>query len=183
MASISDPKQEELLADIRERWPQWKPKPTEQVGFHVWHEELPIANRRDDTDRLKGVADDDLVAEARKIAATAGFMEGDSWHGLCLSDPDRALRGLDAAAMSGDWPKDYWEQLLWSRNAYADAGTEQKIAELLLQWPTGSFDKIAAAASSWLDGHAKTLSDALLWPLWDRIADATLIETPEVDDA
>jgi hypothetical protein len=66
---------------------------------------------------------------------------------------------------------------------YADAGTEQKIAERLLQWPTDSFDTIAAAASSWLDGHAKTLSDALLWPLWDRIADATLIETPEVEDA
>ena len=110
-------------------------------------------------------------------------MEGDSWHSLCLSDPDRALRGLDAATKGGDWPKDYWEQLLWSRKDYRDAGTEQKIAELLLQWPTYSFGTIAAAASSWLEGHAKTLSDALLWPLWDRIADATLIETPGAEDA
>jgi hypothetical protein len=66
--------------------------------------------------------------------------------------------------------------LLWSRHPYADSGTEQKIAQLLLKWPQDSFDKIAIAASSWLDGHAKTLPDALLWSLWDRIADATLIE-------
>lgn len=171
-----------LLAEIRERWPQWEPKPVQQAGFHVWHEsgdsELSV-----DTDKLNDIADGELVAEARRIAATAGFMEGDSWHSLCLSDPDRALRGLEAAASDGDWPKDYWEQLLWSRKDYRDAETEQKIAERLLQWPTDSFGTIAAAASSWLEGHAKTLSEGLLWQLWDHIADATLIETPEDDDA
>jgi len=93
------------------------------------------------------------------------------------------LRGLDAAATHGDWPKEYWEQLLWSRSPYADSGTEQKIAQLLLEWPQDTFDKIAIAASSWLHGHAKTLPDALLWPLWDRIADAALIESAEGDDA
>jgi len=176
------PEAGKLLTEIHERWPQWEPKPKEQAGFHVWHESSDH-ELRDDTDKLKGIADIELVAEARRIAATAGFMEGDRWHGLCLSDPDRALRGLVAAAMNGNWPKDYWEQLLWSRKDYRDAETEQKIAERLLQWPTDSFGTIAAAASSWLEGHAKTLSDALLWPLWDRIADATLIETPEAKDA
>jgi hypothetical protein len=171
---------QKLLADIRERWPKWQPKPVEQAGFHVWHEG-GFRALGGDTD-IKDVADDELVATARQMAANAEFMEGDIWQGLCISDPDRALRGLDGAAMSGDWPKEYWQQLLWSRTAYADAGTEQKIAELLLQWPTGSLNQIAAAASSWLDGHAKTISDALLWPLWDRIADATLIETAEVED-
>ncbi|MET3969068.1 hypothetical protein [Bradyrhizobium sp. S3.9.1] len=171
-----------LLAEIRERWPQWEPKPAEQAGFHIW-QESGDSELSDGTDKLKDIAERELVAEARKIAATAGFMEGDSWHSLCLSDPDRALRGLDAAATDGDWPKDYWEQLLWSRKDYRDAETEQKIAERLLQWPTDSFGTIATAASSWLEGHAKTLSDALLWPLWDRIADATLIETPEAEDA
>ena len=110
-------------------------------------------------------------------------MEGDTWQGLCLSNPDRALRGLGAAAVSGDWPKEYWEQLLWSQTAYADEETEQRISQCLLEWPSDSFRTIAAAASSWLDRHAKTLSDALLWPLWDRIADATLVEaTAEADD-
>jgi len=34
-----------------------------------------------------------------------------------------------------------------------------------------------------LDEHSKTLDDALLWPLWDRIADTSLIETVEADNA
>jgi len=175
------PQAQKLLADIRERWPRWQPKPAEQAGFHVWHES-GFREVGGNTDRLKDVTDGELVAKARQIAAPAAFMEGDSWRGLCLGDPDRALRGLDAAATNGDWPKDYWEQLLWSRTAYADARTEQKISELLLRWPTDSFNAIAAAASSWLDGRAKTLPDALFWPLWDLIADASLIETAEAED-
>jgi hypothetical protein len=173
---------EELLAGIRARWPRWQPKPKEQAGFHIWHE----SNQRTlggDTDKLKGIADSELVAEARKIAAATGFSEGDSWQGLCQSDPDRALRGLDAATLSGDWSAEYWEQLLWSRHAYADAETLLNIATLLLQWPQESFGKIAVAASSWLGEHARALPDPLLWPLWDRVADATLIETMEAHSA
>jgi hypothetical protein len=86
---------------------------------------------------------------------------------------------LAAAAARGNWPPDYWEQVLWSLTAYAHADTEPTIAQLLLQWPKDSFDRIAVAGSSWLHGHAKTLPDRLLWPLWDRIADATLIEASE----
>ncbi|WGJ13767.1 hypothetical protein QEV83_13890 [Methylocapsa sp. D3K7] len=176
------PEAESLLADIRTRWPQWLPKPAEQAGFHIWHESR-THDLGGDTDRLKGVMDSELVVEARRITAAASFMEGDSWQGLCLSDPDRALRGLNAAATNGDWSPGYWEQLLWSQKAYSDADTELKIAQRLLQWPQDSFDKIAVAASSWLDGHTETLSDSLLWPLWDRIADATLIESAETDNA
>jgi len=77
----------------------------------------------------------------------------------------------------------YWEQLLWSLTAYADAATELTIAQLLLRWPKDRFGEIAAAASSWLHGHAKTLPDELLWPLWDCIADAVLTEAAEVADA
>lgn len=170
------PEAEKMLADISERWPQWQPKPSEQAGFHIWHES-DFREPHGGADKLKDVPDNELVAKARKIAAAAAFMEGDTWQELCFSSPDRALRGLDAAAMCGDWPKEYWEQLLWSQTAYADAGTEQRISECLLEWPSDNFGTIAAVASSWLHGHTKTLSDALLWPLWDRIADATLVET------
>jgi hypothetical protein len=171
-----------VLASIRRRWPKWRLRPAEQAGFHVWHES-GTRKLSADTDKLKEVADHELVPEARRVAAAADFMERDIWQGLCLSDPDRALRGLDAAAKREDWPRDFWEQLLWSRIPYSDAGTEQRIADLLLLWPQDSFDKITIAASSWLDRHAKTLPDAPLWPLWDRIADAALIESAGVDDA
>lgn len=173
---------EKLLADIRARWPQWELRPSEQAGFHIWSEGGARAIS-DDASKLKDVGDSELVDEARKIAAASGFMEGDSWQGLCRSDPDRALRGLAAAAMNGKWYSEHWEQLLWSDKKYADEGTEAKIAELLLQWPEDSFDRIAPAAAAWFDGHATTLPDALLWQLWDRIADETLIEAGDVGDA
>jgi hypothetical protein len=175
------PKAKKVLEDIRGRWPQWQPKSSENTGFHIW-DESGKRGLGGDIDKLEGVADNELVAEARKIAATAAFMEGASWPGLCLSDPDRALRGLDAVALNGDWPPEYWEPLLRSHTTYADAGTELRIAQLLLQWPQDSFDRIAVAVSWWLGGHAKRLPDALLWPMWDRIAGATLIGSTQADD-
>lgn len=174
-------KARKLLVAIHARWPQWQPKPAEQAGFHIWHE--GPRDIRGDPNKLDGVPDNELVSEAKKIAAAAKFMEGDSWQGLCVSDPDRALRGLHAAAANGDWSAVHWEQLLCSLTVYADAGTTPRIAQFLLQWPQDRFGEIAVAASSWLHGHAKTLPEALLWRLWDRIADATLIESMKFDDA
>jgi hypothetical protein len=170
-----------LLADIGARYPQWRPKPVEQAGFHVWHE----SGWRDvagDADKFENVPDSELVSKAKKVATEANFMDGDKWQALCLSDPDRALRGLDAAGARGDWTTEFWEQLLWSRTLYADPGSETRIAQLLLQWPSDSFARVAAAASSWLNDHAKTLPNDLLWPLWDSIADKSLIETAEAED-
>jgi hypothetical protein len=171
-----------LLADISARYPEWQPRPAEQAGFHVWHE----SGFRDvvgDADKLKNIPDSKLVSEAKKIATNAQFRDGDNWQALCLSDPDRALRGLDAAAAEGDWTTGFWEQLLWSRSAYTDSGTETRIAQLLLEWPASIFALVSAPASSWLHEHAKTLPNDVLWPLWDRIADASLVETAETEDA
>ena len=163
-----------LLAEINARWPQWKAKPAEQAGFHIWHKNN-FDSVGDAADKFKDVGDAELVQHARQVAAAADFMELDSWQRLCLREPDRAERGLSAAAATGDWPPELWEQLLWSQTAYANSGTEARIGQLLLDWPPEDFQPVAAAASSWLGGHAKTLPEGVLWPLWDRIADATLI--------
>lgn len=171
----------ELLEQIQARWPQWEMKPAEQAGFQIWHSSGTRISG--DTADLAGVSDDKLVAEARRIVAAKDFMDGDSWHALCLEDPDRALRGLKAAAAANDWPREFWHQLLWARKAYADPGTRDDIARLLLAWPPDVFGETAPAASAWLDEHAKTLPEELLWPLWDRIADIALTETGERDDA
>jgi hypothetical protein len=177
-------KAKELLAEIQRRWPEWQPRPSEQAGFHIWHEEGGPRERGEDSRKLAGVRDDELVAAARNIAATAGFMDGDAWQDLCLSDPDRALRGLNIAASNGDWSPEYWKKLLRSTTVYSDAGTNVRVAELILQWPEDSFGEIAGVASSWLEGHAKNVPDDLFWPLWDRIADTTLLDEPvEVGDA
>ena len=172
-----DVESEGVLNDIRERWPQWEVRPPAQAGFHIWHEHG--SRIEGDSKKLEGVPDNELVREAKHLAAAADFLDGDNWQALCLSEPDRALRGLDAATSRGDWSPELWEQLLWARKEYIEPGTERRIAELLLRWPADSFGKIALAASSWLDERAKTIGDTLLWPLWDRIADAALAEQEE----
>ncbi len=45
--------------------------------------------------------DSELVGEAKRLAAAADFLDADNWQALCLSEPDRAPCGLDAAA--DDW--------------------------------------------------------------------------------
>jgi len=72
---------------------------------------------------------------------------------------------------------DFWRQLLWVRKAYQQAETASRIALLMLKWPEISFGLIADSASAWIDEQAKTLDEALLWPLWDRLAGATLRDT------
>jgi len=51
----------------------------------------------------------------------------------------------------------------------------------LLLCPQENFSEIADAASWWLNQYSKSLSDQLLWPLWDRIAQTTLNETKELE--
>jgi hypothetical protein len=170
-----------VLNGIRGRWPQWQLRPPAQAGFHVWLESS--WKDKGDSKKLEGLSDGELVGETKRLAAAADFLDGNSWQALCLSDPDRALRGLDAAASAGDWTPELWRQLLWAHKEYAAPRTEQRIAELLLEWPVDSFGKIVLAASWWLNQHTKTLSDGALWPLWDRIADAALAETEEASDA
>jgi hypothetical protein len=95
-----------------------------------------------------------------RIRPSDAFGESDEWRTLCLNDPDRALRRQNAAAERGEWPKNYWEQLLWSQHAYADSDTEPTIAKRLLDRPDENFAAISTAASSWISGHGKTLPDA-----------------------
>jgi hypothetical protein len=120
-----------ILKDIRTRWPKWQLKPADQAGFHVWHSSG--SSIVGDAAKLLGVPDSQLVAEAKKVAAVADFLDGDDWHALCLSDPDRALRGLDAAATMGDWPKSFWQQLLWARKEYTQSETQARIGQLLMK--------------------------------------------------
>ena len=170
-----------LLNDIALRRPNWKPRPREQAGFHVWHGSgSSIVGK---ADKLAGIDDGQLVEGAKKVAEAADFMDGDSWNALCLQEPDRALRGLAAVAKKGDFPVEFWRNLLWVRKDYISTKTERLIGQLLVQWPGDSFEKVSVAASSWLTEHSKTLDEDLLWSLWDRIADATLAKTADMGDA
>ncbi len=171
------PEARDVLADIRTRWPQWELRPANQAGFHIWLSsgEDTVGNAA----TLDEVSDEALVTTAEKIVAASDFFESDVWNALCLSDPDRAARGLAVSAGKGHWPPGLWRQLLWARKEYLQATTRAYIAQALLEWPALTFGTIAVPASSWIEEQAKALDDTLLWPLWDRIAITILSDTEE----
>ena len=166
------PKAEGHLNDIRTRRPEFMLRPAEQAGFGVWHE--GARQVVGDASKLNGIPDDVLVPEVRSIAAAADFLDGDVWQALCSSDPDRALRALEAAEARGDRAPELWQHFLWARSKYGDAESEKRVAQALAHWPAETFENIIEPASSWLELHSETLDDAHLWPVWDRIADVTL---------
>jgi hypothetical protein len=169
-----------MLADIRKRWPNWQLRPPEQAGFHIWTEGSSAIVG--DLDKLQGVSDAHLVAEAKRIADRADFMEGDAWQALCQSDPERALRGLEAEATNHQWPAWAWNPFLWAAHKIDDPVATARIAQLLLECPKEQFSGIAATASWWLNEKAKALNDKLLWPLWDAIEEATAQQPEEASD-
>jgi hypothetical protein len=169
-----------VLNEIKARWPQWVPRPAEQAGFHIWHSSGWV--EPPSTDIFKDVPDDSLVTTALEHAAKAEFLDDDRWHAFSLSEPDRALRGLEAAAAADTWPVNLWRQMIWSRTPYVNSDTEARMAQLLLQFPITAFVKLADAASAWLDEHSRTLADDLVWKLWDKIAAAVLSEGEEESD-
>ena len=169
---------QQLLAQIQGRWPEWETRPPERAGFHVWHESgSGEPNSREDP--FNDISDAILVIKAKDLAKASPFTRDDSWRELSTRDPDRALRGLEAAADRNDWPASYWENLLWARTAYHDGTTERLIAELLLRSTDDFFAKIVDAISSWLTEHTKSLDDALVWAIWDRIFSAPVGETDD----
>jgi hypothetical protein len=169
-----------MLADLRKRWPNWQLRPPEQAGFHIWTEgSRAIAG---DPGKLQGVSDAHLVAEAKRIADRADFMEGDAWQALCQSDPERALRGLEAEVRNHQWPAWAWNPFLWAAHKMDDPVVTARIAQLLLECPKEQFSGIAATGSWWLNEKAKALKDELLWPLWDAIEEATTQEPEEASD-
>lgn len=171
-----------VLDDIRNRWPAWEVRPEEQAGFHSWIGE--VRGISDDPTKLSAVPDSDLINVAEKVSAEAGFMGGDSWQALCQSDAARALRGLASQAEVGKWPVWAWRPFLWAATKLPDISDVQLVAELLLKWPKDDIPEIAEVASWWLNEKANTLHAKLLWPIWDRIAEASFknIEETKGDD-
>jgi hypothetical protein len=160
-----------VFDDIRKRWPDWELRPKKLAGFHIWHEgsRAIVGNPA----KLSAVPDAQLIAAAKKVADEAGFLEGDAWQALCQADAPRAMRGLAAQAAAGQWPAWAWHPFLWSAPKLQDVDDVKRVAQLLLEWPKDSFSEIATDASWWLNQAPKTLDENVLWPLWDRIAEAS----------
>lgn len=164
-----------IFEDIESRWPEWAQRPDVQTDIIGQSE--PGAGYQGNVDLLESVSDQELVATALRLDTKERFAEGGLWRSLCNSDPDRALRGLEAEADLGLWRADAWQQLLWSQKAFAEASAPARIAKRLLTWPDMSFPAIAEQASSWLEKPEALALEKLIWTLWDRIF--TVIERSE----
>jgi hypothetical protein len=157
----------EVLADIRQRHPQWTPHPEERAGFHIWRESR--GGIVHDSTRLDGVPDDQLIAKATEEISDTNFTSGSSWDTLCRDDPERAFRGLKASANQGVWPAWAWRGILWTKREPGTIDLVRDIAEYLLKWPVEQFGEILDSAAWWLNEHAAMIEGNRLWELWDFI--------------
>ncbi len=166
-----------VLADIKNKHPQWELRPSEQAGFHIWHG--GGSRIVGDSQRLESLPVESLVDEAKVIADNADFMDGDDWQALCQSNPQHALGGLEVKARKGEWPDWAWNPFLWAAQKLDDSDSVSLVAKLLLMFPDEDFPEVANTASWWLNEKAKALDENLLWPLWDKIEAATAVELRE----
>jgi hypothetical protein len=108
--ALLGPEASSLLAAIRERHPQWHGREPERAGFAMWHG--PVTSVVGDKENLTSTPDHLLIQTARKLAAEASPMEGDSWQGLCQAEPLRAFQGIEAAAEGDRWHEWAWRPML-----------------------------------------------------------------------
>jgi hypothetical protein len=169
-----------VLAELKEKHPEWKLRPSEQAGFHIWHGSGSriVGNSQ----MLQNVPVESLVDEAKKLADQADFMAGDDWQALCQSDPQHALDGLEAKAKQGEWPDWAWNPFLWAAHKLDSPDSVALTGKLLLTIPDKDFPKVAGSASWWLNENAEALDGRLLWPLWDKVEAAVAQEQAEAQD-
>lgn len=174
------PRSIKLLDTISIRWPEWKLRPAEQAGFSIWHSgaQIVIGN----PDKFDDVPDEELVLRAEELAAKADFFEGNPWQALCQSDPNRALRGLEAEARARRWPSTAWEYFLWASRPTDSPEDVSRIAALLLEMPAHDRRATLPAVTWWLEQKAKIIEDQFLWSIWDH-AITDLAEMPQVRNA
>jgi hypothetical protein len=170
-----------VLTAIKNRHAEWKLRPAEQAGFHIWHGSGGLIIG--DAQKFQNVPVESLVDEARRAADNANFMDGDDWQALCHTDIERALSGLEVKARKGEWPDWAWNPFLWAGQKLDNPEGIALTAKLLLMFPDEDFLKIASTASWWLNEKAKSLDEILVWPLWDKIEATTASDPTEAEDA
>jgi hypothetical protein len=157
-----------LLRAIRQRHPKWRDAEPEKVGFTVWHG--TVTNVVGDKDRLESVAGDRLLQAAKAAADATDFLEGDAWQALCQADPSKAFSGIESAPATDRWQEWAWRPFLWASAGITDPNELNRIARLLVQWPSSEpFEETASGAAWWMNEVSEKLKAPLLWAVWDLI--------------
>lgn len=159
-----------LFEDIQGRHPGWRLRPNEQTGFHMWMGGISGEESGSVIPDFEGVSDEDLVAAAQRQDETSHFGDASSWSALCRDEPERALRGLKAAALRGDRSSKAWRALIGLRNNSTNNPIfSLSLACALIEFPDYSFKEIVYPVAEWLISPAGLRLDQEFWVLWDKI--------------
>ncbi|MDW4726349.1 hypothetical protein NQ292_27515, partial [Escherichia coli] len=89
---------------------------------------------------------------------------GDSWLGLCQSEPETAFHGIESAPTSDRWHEWAWRPLLWAANKITNVDELNRMASLVAKWPdVARFDEAASGAAFWMDQVSDKLKAPILW--------------------
>lgn len=167
------------LDEIRSKYAEWQLRPADQAGFRFWSSGAReiVGDHR----KLNELSAELLVAEAKKMAEEADFLEGDNWQALCQNEPDIALAGLEANANRDDWPTWAWHPFLWATKNQNGPVQIELVVKLLIGCPDPSFRQISDAASWWLNEKSQMLDWQWFWKLWDKVYHAAVDDNVSID--
>lgn len=166
---------EQVLSEIQERHREWEPNPGDRDDFPSWHETRSEPDERPGD--LASIPDDQLVHEAFRLQAERRFSTGDLWYAFCKADLPRALRGLVAAGVAGQWHPQAWDRLLWAIVQREESDElHRTLAGQLVEMPIATLAALQDSAAAWFEAKWSVLSEAgqvgaTFYAVWDRLAD------------
>lgn len=166
----------ELLAQIKERYPEWESRPDERDDFSHWMEMRSGSDG--EAGKLADVSDDSLVEEAMRIQREDNFHQGNIWRVFCAADPDRALRGL---LLETNWNSEAWRSLINAAINVETVAFQKGLADELLKMPDVNLADILTPATQWLASKYELLS-AYLFSLWDKMAELVYLKSGAYSD-
>lgn len=169
----------DLLAEIRQRNPEWILPDGDQARFGWWMEVRGGDEFVPHYERLMKAASVDEIINylLEQRDPQDDFLDGlpDAWRRFASDKPDQVLAVLEQfVAREDGGPTDLWRAALWGlRDKANDAKTRETLLGLILRTPAGHFGEPAfsRAVADVLQGGAqgaKSAMSAIFWAVFDR---------------
>lgn len=180
------PALQDVMATLRERYPEWHSVPGERAHFGSWMEMRWGPATRFSVDDLASMSEEDL---ATQLTTDFDRREGllDAWRQLVSARPRLGLNILMTLGHAPDpGPVDLWEYALMGLRDADNAGliTDHMLV-LLGEVPEALFQKrdMIRAAADLLEAKSRDFFDQHeppgFWPLFDRALEAASAEAPD----
>lgn len=140
--------------------------------FANWREGARWIGAEDVAPRdLRAGPPEDIAAALRDESIST-----DEFRGLAALEPQKAKEALEQLGAEGQWPADFWQQLLWSipgptDEPDADTGPYEEAARALVDAPDDLYEQIASAFAEIVKGLASaydTDREPEIAVLWER---------------